>query len=101
MAEEESDQIIHDLEQKYLTLQGEHDAVCRERDSLRGFLFRFCFVLSIIHCLFLEKIVGSDSLNGVLKERNDILHREISLKEVELKQVDNFEGEIDHFSFLF
>ena len=33
---EDNDQIFHDLEQRYLSLKREHDAVCVERDSVKG-----------------------------------------------------------------
>ena len=44
----QQEQLFHDLEQRHVSLRKEHEAVCIERDALRGeniymYIYRFIF----------------------------------------------------------
>lgn len=84
----DQDQIIHDLEQRHISLRKEYDLVLADRDSLKGTLTHlFSSSILLRFAIFTEKYAASKQENEKLRDEKDAYDRKVTELTAETRQV--------------
>ena len=85
------DQLFHDLEQRYVSLKHERDAIYNENKALKG-LLQFVTFVWYINCIdvvsvTIEKLDAVNKVHSDLKGHSDTMQRELAHKDSVIAQV--------------